>query len=284
MRAIPGPAHAYARPSSAREASCATTTTAGADSNARRQLTNIVRDAADDADDDAFATSAPWKLALEALDRTEFDAAATECRYNVGWIRRGGWRAGRAPRVVALVRDFGVTATGDGAGTLCDPTGEIRVIVHRELLTPNSTNSTVGGAGVATGCAVLLRDAPVVSVDGMTAHALVATRESLVAVFAAEDDADAIEEAKRCKAEREALRERLRETAAREAMDVEWAEDDDDECGAADAVAVDAGGGAGATVHDDSGARRDSVEPAVVCAEAPSASVFAMRVAALFDD
>jgi hypothetical protein len=276
MRAIPGPANIYARPAIEHGAmSTARTAASRVDLNAHRQLAGDSytgdADAGDD-DVDVFATSAPWQLALEALDRTEFDANANECRYNVGWIRRGGWRSGRAPRVVALVRDFGITNDGDGSGTLCDPTGEIRLIVHRELLTPSTTTA------IARGCAVLLRDAPVVSVDATTAHALVATRESLVAVFAAEEDADAVEMAKRCKAEREVMRERLRETAAREAMDVEWDDDDagDDGFGAVDAAAdnvVDA--------KDEDTTHHPSV---VHDAAVPSASAFAMHVAALFDD
>ena len=109
-------------------------------SNAQRQLRDEL--------DESLFLSAPWRRALDALDVERFDPSVAECRHNVGWVRRGGWRSGRLPRAAGIFRELGATSNGDGAGVMCDPTGEIRVIVHRELMESErarATSSTVDG-------------------------------------------------------------------------------------------------------------------------------------------
>ena len=229
MRAIPGPANAFTphlarasvteSPSTVVDAARARSTPAearieGAFSNAQRQLCDEL--------DESLFLSAPWRRALDALDVDRFDPSVAECRHNVGWVRRGGWRSGRLPRASGVFRELGATSNGDGAGIMCDPTGEIRVIVHRELM--ESERALVAG------CAVVIRDAPVLSAHGV-AHAVVVTSESLVAVFEPDVDVDAVNLARRTKMERNALRERLRESAVLEAMEGVEFEDFEEDAG-----------------------------------------------------
>ncbi len=232
MRAIPGPANAFTShlarasvvesPSTVDDVARARSTpaearTEDAISNAQRQLRDEL--------DESLFLSAPWRRALDALDVERFDPSVAECRHNVGWVRRGGWRSGRLPRAAGIFRELGATSNGDGASVMCDPTGEIRVIVHRELMESERA--------LVSGCAVVIRDAPVLSAHG-AAHAVVVTSESLVAVFEPDVDVDAVNLARRTKMERNALRERLRESAVLEAMEGVGFEDFEEDAGGGD--------------------------------------------------
>jgi hypothetical protein len=215
-RSIPGPADAFVRGNDDDEDGEPTTTTTATVEKMREMKKNVLnrqRQLEEELDADLFA-SAPWKRALEALDVEIYNPNSLECRNNVGWVRRGGWRCGRVPRMICAFREYGTSSNGDGAATVCDPTGEMRAVIHRDLVTSEPD--------LGAGCVCVLKDAPVLSVNSM-AHALVVSNESLVAVFKAEVDLDALATAKRSMIEeRQQLRERLRENAVRDALDVDW--------------------------------------------------------------
>ena len=279
MRPIPGPANAFA----SRENIAHARANGEGDEGAREATPNDATSSnpaatAEDVLDAALFASAPWRRALDAIDVENFDPNRAECKYNVAWLRRGGWRSGRAPRVAGALRELGATSNGDGAGTLCDPTGEIRVIVHRELM--------MSERALASGCAVVLRDVPVLSVDA-TAHALAVTSENLVAVFEADVDAYAASAAKRTRIEREALRERLRESAVIEAVSaVDW-EDFEDVAGAFSGYGGDAPPSAEIdhNSRDEVTVHTDEMMNDVTTAPTPDGpSDFALQLAALYAD
>lgn len=269
MRPIPGPAAALVAPVArhptdpgARSPEETTRAFENGDprSNASQRQLAVSREYLDDV---AFDV-APWTLATEALD-VPHDA---EPKHGVGWIRRGGWRSSRVPRGAFVVRELGATSSGDGAGTMCDPTGDVRVIVHEDLM--------AGEPALRAGCAVVLRDAPILSADGRS-HAVCVTSECLVAVFEGETEVGTSAPGeKSAKERREDLRQRLLESVAREALaGVVWEDESDD-----DSVAVDT-----VVERDDSAPldRRQSeaVESAPV-GEVPSD--FALQLAAMFAD
>jgi len=215
-RSIPGPANAFVRGNDDDEPTTTRRVAASSVEKMRKKEKNVLnrqRQLEEELDADLFA-SAPWKRALEALDVEIYNPNSLECRNNVGWVRRGGWRCGRVPRMICAIREYGTSSNGDGAATVCDPTGEMRAVIHRDLVTSEPD--------LGAGCVCVLKDAPVLSVNSM-AHALIVSNESLVAVFKAEVDLDALATAKRSMIEeRQQLRERLRENAVLDALDVDW--------------------------------------------------------------
>lgn len=269
MRPVPGPAGALVAPTARRTAddrarapaeTSRALENAAPSSNAAQRQPSVSRDNLDDV---AF-DSAPWTRATEALD-VPSDA---EPKHGVGWIRRGGWRSSRVPRGAFVVRELGATSSGDGAGTMCDPTGEIRVIVHGDLMASEPA--------LRAGCAVVLREAPILSADGRS-HAVCVTSECLVAVFEGESEVGtSAPHGKTAKERREDLRQRLLESAAQEALaGVVWEDESEDE-GAAVAAVVE---------RDDpapSDRRQSETIENVPTGEVPSD--FALQLAAMFAD
>jgi len=197
---------------------------------------------------------------------------------DVGWIRRGGWRAGRVRRFAGAAREVFITPNGDGGGVLCDESGEIRFIVDRDVV----RECEGGGIGMRDGRILTLRDAPVLTA-GSGAHALVITKASLVSVLTNDDDVDDVGVKESARAKREALRDRLRASAAEAAaFDVDWEDAEADE--AEDNEGEDEeenarrgyGGDREIECEDEAGRRGKGSEA--------TASAFAMSVAAMFHD
>jgi len=126
----------------------------------------------------------------------------------------------------------------------------------------------------------------VLSVDA-TAHALAVTSENLVAVFEADVDAYAASAAKRTRIEREALRERLRESAVIEAVSgVDWEDFQD-----ADGDFSGYGGDAQPLAETDHNVRDEEelhadeiTNDATIAPTLDGPSDFALQLAALYAD
>ena len=231
------------------------------DSNDERQLA-VDRDEFDAA---AFDLS-PWRRACEALDVCTDDYTTFEPRNGVGWIRRGGWRSSRVPRGAFVLRELGKTTNGDGAGTMCDPTGEIRVVVHRDLM--------ANEPGLRAGSAIVVRDAPVLSADTRS-HAVCVSNANLVAIFEPEGEiGGSAEPGKSAKEKRDELRRRLLESAVEDAMaGVVWDDLSEDE-----AVAV------AEPMQEKSPIPETRDDPPNTNAANDGPSDFALQLAAMFAD
>lgn len=122
-----------------------------------------------------------WRRALDTIDVDQFEPTNPLLKTNCAWILEGGWKTTRCQRLcVAILNNF-KSEFGDMKIVVGDPTGQIRCIVHKDVVKAESDAIRKGGS-------LLLKNVPIITFPECIEHMLVVTENELVQCFAPEEE------------------------------------------------------------------------------------------------
>ena len=79
-----------------------------------------------------------WRRALDTIDVDQFEPTNPLLKTNCAWILEGGWKTTRCQRLcVAILNNFR-SEFGDMNIVVGDPTGQIRCVVHKDVVKADS--------------------------------------------------------------------------------------------------------------------------------------------------
>ena len=87
-----------------------------------------------------------WRRALDTIDVDQFEPTNPLLKTNCAWILEGGWKTTRCQRLcVAILNNFR-SEFGDMNVVVGDPTGQIRCVVHKDVVKADSDAIRKGGS------------------------------------------------------------------------------------------------------------------------------------------
>ena len=122
-----------------------------------------------------------WRRALDTIDVDQFEPTNPLLKTNCAWILEGGWKTTRCQRLCVAILNNSRSEFGDMNIVVGDPTGQIRCVVHKDVVQADSDAIRKGGS-------LLLKNVPVITFPECIEHMLVVTENELVQCFAPEEE------------------------------------------------------------------------------------------------
>lgn len=122
-----------------------------------------------------------WRRALDTIDVDQFEPTNPLLKTNCAWILEGGWKTTRCQRLCVAILNNSRSEFGDMNIVVGDPTGQIRCVVHKDVVKADSDAIRKGGS-------LLLKNVPIITFPECIEHMLVVTENELVQCFAPEEE------------------------------------------------------------------------------------------------